>query len=122
MLAVLRRSLLMRGYINTDFVEDHYDDFMRDLSPLVASGRIRYREDIVDGLDNAPEAFIGMLSGRNFGKLLVKVGCRMAPAHQTGADGGSIEIALSSAYQRPPLSPPLPLSPPHIQPSPHPLP
>jgi NADPH-dependent curcumin reductase CurA len=74
MLAVLRRSLLMRGYINTDFVEDHYDDFMRDLSPLVASGRIRYREDIVDGLDNAPEAFIGMLSGRNFGKLLVKVG------------------------------------------------
>jgi len=74
MLAVLRRSLLMRGYINTDFVEDHYDDFMRDLTPLVASGRIRYREDIVDGLDNAPEAFIGMLSGRNFGKLLVKVG------------------------------------------------
>jgi NADPH-dependent curcumin reductase CurA len=73
MLAMVRRSLLMRGFINTEFVDDHYDDFMRDLSPLVASGRIRYREDIVDGLNNAPEAFIGMLSGRNFGKLLVRV-------------------------------------------------
>jgi len=73
MLAMVRRSLLMRGFINTEFVDDHYDDFMRDLSPLVASGRIRYREDIVDGLNNAPEAFIGMLSGRNFGKLLIRV-------------------------------------------------
>jgi NADPH-dependent curcumin reductase len=73
MLAVVRRSLQMRGYINTDFVEDHYDNFIRELSPLVASGRIRYREDIVDGLRNAPQAFIGMLSGSNFGKLLVKV-------------------------------------------------
>jgi len=73
MLAMVRRSQLMRGFINTEFVNDHYDDFMRDLSPLVASGRIRYREDIVDGLNNAPEAFIGMLSGRNSGKLLIRV-------------------------------------------------
>ncbi len=40
---------------------------------LVADGRIRYREDIVNGLEKAPEAFIGMLEGRNFGKLIVRV-------------------------------------------------
>jgi NADPH-dependent curcumin reductase CurA len=40
---------------------------------LVASGKIRYREDITEGLASAPEAFIGMLSGRNFGKTLVHV-------------------------------------------------
>ena len=41
--------------------------------PGIADGRIRYREDIVDGLEQAPEAFIGMLEGRNFGKLIVRV-------------------------------------------------
>ena len=40
----------------------------------IADGRIRYHEDIVDGLDKAREAFIGMLDGRNFGKLIVRVG------------------------------------------------
>jgi NADPH-dependent curcumin reductase CurA len=39
----------------------------------VQDGQIRYREDIVDGLGNAPQAFIELLEGRNFGKLVVKV-------------------------------------------------
>ncbi len=39
----------------------------------VADGRICYREDIVNGLEKAPEAFIGMLEGRNFGKLIIRV-------------------------------------------------
>jgi NADPH-dependent curcumin reductase len=43
-------------------------------APLVRSGQLKYREDVVEGLDNAPEAFIGLLQGRNFGKLLVKLG------------------------------------------------
>ena len=73
MLAVLRRSLLIRGFINTEFAVDHYASFLKELSPLVSSGRIRYREDIVEGLEAAPEAFIGMLAGRNFGKTLVRV-------------------------------------------------
>ena len=74
MMTIVRRSLLVQGYINTEFVADHYADFLQEVGALVASGRVRYREDIVEGLEAAPEAFIGMLSGRNFGKLLVRVG------------------------------------------------
>jgi NADPH-dependent curcumin reductase CurA len=39
---------------------------------LVREGSLKHREDIVDGPENAPEAFLGMLGGRNFGKLLVR--------------------------------------------------
>jgi hypothetical protein len=73
MLTVLRRSLLIRGFINTEFAADHYDSFVKELSPLIRSGDIRYREDIRDGLEAAPSAFIDMLAGRNFGKALVRV-------------------------------------------------
>jgi NADPH-dependent curcumin reductase CurA len=73
MLAVLRRSLALRGFLNSEFASEHYGEFLREIGPLVANGRIRYREHIVDGLDAAPSAFIGMLEGRNFGKSLVKV-------------------------------------------------
>ncbi|MBX5174605.1 NADP-dependent oxidoreductase [Rhizobium sp. NZLR1b] len=74
MSSILRRSLLLRGFINTEFLDTHFDAFKKEIGPLVASGKIKYREDVVDGLENAPEAFIGMLSGGNFGKLLVRVG------------------------------------------------
>jgi len=73
MLAVLRRSLLIRGFINSEFAAEYHSDFLHEIEPLVASGRIRYREQVVDGLEAAPSAFIGMLEGRNFGKLIVKV-------------------------------------------------
>jgi NADPH-dependent curcumin reductase len=73
MITVLRRSLLIRGFINTEFVPDHYESFLKELSSLVDSGKIRYREDITEGLASAPEAFIRMLCGRNFGKTLVHV-------------------------------------------------
>jgi NADPH-dependent curcumin reductase len=73
MLAIVRRSLVLRGYINVEFVDEHYDTFLREIGPKVRSGDIRYREDIVDGLEKAPEAFIGMLAGRNFGKALVRL-------------------------------------------------
>ena len=43
------------------------------MSDWVRSGRLKYREDIVDGLENAPATFIGMLQGKNFGKTLVRV-------------------------------------------------
>ncbi len=70
---VLSKSLTVRGFINYDFAAEYYAEFLREVGAGIADGRIRYREDIVDGLENAPEAFIGMLDGRNFGKLIIRV-------------------------------------------------
>jgi NADPH2:quinone reductase len=70
---VLSKSLTLRGYINYEFAAEHYAAFLRTVGAGVADGRIRYREDITDGFENAPAAFIGMLEGRNFGKALVRV-------------------------------------------------
>lgn len=71
--AVLTKRLRIQGFIVYDFADD-YPDFARDMAAWIADGRVKYREDIVDGLEAAPEAFIGLLKGGNFGKLLVKVG------------------------------------------------
>lgn len=71
---ILSKSLTLRGFINSEFAEQYYDEFLREVGAGVADGRIRYHEDIVDGLEKASEAFIGMLEGRNFGKLIVRVG------------------------------------------------
>ncbi len=62
----------MRGFIVFDH-SDRWNDFYRDVSAWVRAGRMKYREDVVDGLERAPEAFIGLLQGLNFGKLLVRV-------------------------------------------------
>ncbi|MET9214699.1 MULTISPECIES: NADP-dependent oxidoreductase [unclassified Nocardia] len=70
----LSLSLSVRGFIQDEFIPTHHADFLREMTGWVADGTVRYREDIVDGLDRAPEAFRGLLTGRNFGKLLVRVG------------------------------------------------
>jgi len=72
----LRPLLVNRAMIKGFIVSDHYDrfaPFLRDVTPLVREGRIRFREDIVEGLDAAPAALIGLFEGRNFGKMLVRV-------------------------------------------------
>ena len=72
----LRPLLVNRAMIKGFIVSDHPDRapaFLQEVAPLVISGRIKFREDIVDGLDNAPSAFIGLLQGKNFGKLMVRV-------------------------------------------------
>ncbi|KQY54228.1 NADP-dependent oxidoreductase [Nocardioides sp. Root140] len=71
---VLSLSLTIRGFIQQEFVPTHHEDFLRDMAGWVADGSVRYREDVVHGLDQTPEAFRGLLTGRNFGKLLVRVG------------------------------------------------
>jgi len=70
---ILTKSLTLRGFINYEFAKEHYGAFLRTVADGIADGRIRYREDIAEGLENAPVAFIGMLEGRNFGKVLVRV-------------------------------------------------
>jgi NADPH-dependent curcumin reductase CurA len=72
MYTVLRKRLTLRGFIVTDFASKQAD-FLRDAGEWVRGGRLKYREDIVDGLENAPSAFLGLLQGKNFGKLLVRV-------------------------------------------------
>jgi len=69
---LLVRRIKMQGFIIGDH-RDRIDDFVRDMSTWLATGKIKYREDVVNGLDNAPEAFLGLFSGANFGKLVVKV-------------------------------------------------
>ena len=70
--AVLRKRLTLRGFIVWDFAAQE-KDFLRDVGGWLREGKIKYREDVVEGLEKAPEAFIGMLKGKNFGKLLVRV-------------------------------------------------
>jgi NADPH-dependent curcumin reductase len=70
---VLTKSLTVRGFIQGEFVGDHHARFLEEMSAWLRDGKVRYREDVTMGLENAPEAFIGMLAGRNFGKALVRV-------------------------------------------------
>jgi hypothetical protein len=70
---VLVRRATIKGMIVSDHA-DRQGDFLRDMSGWLREGKIRCRETIVDGLANAPRAFLGLFSGENVGKLLVKVG------------------------------------------------
>ncbi|WP_434525364.1 NADP-dependent oxidoreductase [Photorhabdus asymbiotica] len=71
---LLQKRIRMEGFIISDHYTRRFDEFWRDMSTWCAEGRIKYREEIVTGLENAPEAFIGLLQGHNFGKLVVRVG------------------------------------------------
>jgi NADPH-dependent curcumin reductase CurA len=75
---ILFKRLTLRGYIVTDF-HAQTADFLRDVGAWLKAGKIKYREDIVDGLEHAPDAFIGLLQGKNFGKLLINVADRGQP-------------------------------------------
>jgi NADPH-dependent curcumin reductase CurA len=77
-LSLLTRTLLikrikMQGFIIFDDYGHRYSEFFSQMSTWLNEGKIIFREDIVDGLENAPQAFIGLLEGKNFGKLIVRV-------------------------------------------------
>ena len=67
------QRVTMRGFIVSDFAAK-FEPARRIMGRLVREGQLKYREDIVDGLENAPRAFIGVLRGDNFGKLQIRVG------------------------------------------------
>lgn len=69
----LVRRIKAQGFIIYDY-NSRYGEFLADMTPWVAAGKVKYIEDIVDGLEQAPGAFIGLLEGKNFGKLAVRVG------------------------------------------------
>lgn len=70
--AILTRRLKIQGFINSDYAPRH-TAFFSEMSAWLNTGKIKYREEFVDGLENAPQAFIGLLEGKNFGKLIIKV-------------------------------------------------
>jgi len=69
---ILSRHLSVRGFIQHDFIS-LYPQFLREMGAWLREKKIRWREDIVDGLENAPSALIGLLQGKNFGKLIVRL-------------------------------------------------
>lgn len=69
----LVKRLKIQGFIIFDY-QDRFDEFFPQMSEWVTNGKIKYREEIVDGLEQAPEAFMGMLQGKNFGKLVIRIG------------------------------------------------
>jgi len=74
MATILVKRIKMQGFIIYDDYGHRYEEFAKEMSTLVASGKIHYREHIVEGLENTPEAFIGLLEGKNFGKLVIHLG------------------------------------------------
>lgn len=70
---ILVKRLRVQGFIISDHYATGYALFLREMSEWVKAGKVKMREDVVDGLEQAPEAFIGLLQGKNFGKVVVKV-------------------------------------------------
>lgn len=71
---LLQKRIRMQGFIILDHYGERFQAFRREMGEWVRGGQVKLREDRVDGLEQAPSAFIGLLEGRNFGKLVVRVG------------------------------------------------
>jgi len=72
LMTAVRKRLRIQGFIVSDRWE-RFGEYRAMAAPLLRKGELKYRDDIMEGLDRAPEAFIGLLQGRNFGKLLIKL-------------------------------------------------
>ena len=71
---ILRKKIKMQGFIIFDSFGHRYPEFAKEMASWIQAGKIHYREEIVDGLEAAPKAFAGLLIGKNFGKLVIRVG------------------------------------------------
>ena len=70
---LLVKRIKMQGFIIFDDYGHRYGEFFGQMSAWLKEGKVKFREDMVDGLQNAPQAFIGLLEGKNFGKLVIRV-------------------------------------------------
>jgi NADPH-dependent curcumin reductase CurA len=71
--SVLVNRIRMQGMIIYDW-KDRYSEAIKGLAARLAEGKLKYRESVVEGIDNAPRGLIALLNGENFGKQLVKLG------------------------------------------------
>ncbi|MDO9431470.1 MAG: NADP-dependent oxidoreductase [Pseudomonadota bacterium] len=69
---IIYSRVMLRGFVGTDFMH-LYADFQRDMAGWLKDGKVKYQETILDGIANAPSALIGLLEGKNSGKMLVKL-------------------------------------------------
>ncbi|WP_436876491.1 NADP-dependent oxidoreductase [Siccibacter turicensis] len=70
---MLKKRLRMQGFIINQDYGDRFDEFFNEMSGWVKAGKIHYREQMVDGLEQAPDTLIGLLEGKNFGKVVIRV-------------------------------------------------
>ena len=70
---ILRQRLTVKGFIIFEEYGDHFPEFLKTMGDWIDSGKVKTKEHIVEGLDQAPQAFFDMLDGKNFGKTVVKV-------------------------------------------------
>lgn len=70
---IIQKKLTVKGFIVMDHL-DKFNSFIADMGKWTAEGKIKWQETIIDGIENAPAAFIGLFKGENFGKMIVKVG------------------------------------------------
>ncbi|MDR3511758.1 MAG: NADP-dependent oxidoreductase [Caulobacteraceae bacterium] len=70
--AIIYSRVNIRGFVGTDFMH-LYDQFRSDMTDWLKSGRVKYQETVLEGVDNAPAAFIGLMKGENAGKMLVRL-------------------------------------------------
>ncbi|MCB5196631.1 NADP-dependent oxidoreductase [Deefgea salmonis] len=70
---LLKKRIKMQGFIIFDDYGHRYGEFFSAMSQWLSDGKIKFKEDLVQGLENTPEAFMGLLEGKNFGKLVVRV-------------------------------------------------
>jgi NADPH-dependent curcumin reductase CurA len=69
---VIAMRIRIQGFIYTDYM-DRMGDFLADMGAMIAAGQVKARDTVVDGLENTPDAFLGLFEGANTGKMLVRL-------------------------------------------------
>ena len=69
---IIAMRIRLQGFIYTDYLAQ-MGDFYRDMGGLIASGQMKARDTVVEGLEKTPEAFLGLFTGANTGKMLVRL-------------------------------------------------
>lgn len=69
---IIQRRITIQAGLFGDFFPRCFEEFIREVAPLLEQGKIKYKEDVVEGVENAPKTFVGMFNSQNFGKIIIK--------------------------------------------------